>query len=250
MRYTVKQLANLAGVTNRALHYYDEIGLLQPASYGDNGYRYYDETAVLRLQQILFYRELDIPLDQIKTLLDRPDFDLLHALEGHRRALLQRMERLTRLIETVDNTIKHVRGEKHMQQKDFYKGFDEERQKEYAREAEQRWGDTAKRSQKRWESFSPEQKHAIMAENHAITAGGADAFDRGLPTDSPEVQAWIERWFKSINQNFYTCTLEIFAGLANMYVEDERFTATYEEIRSGMAVYMQQAMLHYCESKK
>ena len=135
MRYTVKQLAKLAGVTPRTLHYYDEIGLLHPATYGENGYRYYGDDALLRLQQILFFRELDFSLEQIKTIIDRPDFDLLHALESHRRGLQDRVSRLNCLIDTVDNTIKHIRGEIQMSEKDLYSGFDEEKQRQYAAEA-------------------------------------------------------------------------------------------------------------------
>ena len=104
-RYTVKQLAELANVTNRTLHYYDQIGLLLPASYGDNGYRYYDENAVFRLQQILFFRELGFSLEQIHAILEGPDFDLLRALENHKLALQGKTERINRLIDTVDKTI-------------------------------------------------------------------------------------------------------------------------------------------------
>jgi len=245
MRYTVKQLATLAGVTNRALHYYDEIGLLHPESVGENGYRYYGEEAALRLQQILFYRELDFPLDQIKALLDRPDFDLLQTLEGHRRALNQRVERINRLIETVDHTIKHLQGEYQMSTQDFYSGFDEEKQKKLAEEAQNLWGESVVQTQKRWESYSREKKNAVLAENHAITNGVAAAMDQG--PESPEVQQWIERWYRSINENFYTCSLEMFEALGHGYVEDERFSATYEKVKPGLAAFMDKAMTYYCK---
>jgi DNA-binding transcriptional MerR regulator len=103
--YTVKQLASLAGVSVRTLHYYDEIGLLKPSSVGGNGYRHYGEEAVLKLQQILFYREMELSLDEIKAVTGRPDFDVLSALRSHRQALQGRVERLERLIQTVDHTI-------------------------------------------------------------------------------------------------------------------------------------------------
>ena len=186
MRYTVKQLAELAGVTNRTLHYYDEIGLLRPARYGDNGYRYYGEEAVFRLQQILFYRELGLSLGQIKTILDRPDFDLLTALEAHKRALQEKAERIKRLIDTVDLTIMHIRGEINMSTKDFYSGFDEEKQKAYAEEAERRWGETAAQSQRRWNSYSREEKNNFLARMHEISANLAANMDKG--PESPEVQ--------------------------------------------------------------
>ncbi len=247
MRYTVKQLAKLAGVTPRTLHYYDEIGLLHPASYGDNGYRYYGEEAVLRLQQVLFFRELDFSLDQIKSILDRPDFDLLQALEGHKRALLERVERMNCLIETVDKTMKHIRGEIVMAKKDFYTGFDEEKQKRYAAEAARRWPNTAPGAQLRWDERTPEQKNDVLNELHDISEGVAANMDKG--PDSPEVQYWVERWHKAINTFFYDCSLEIFENLGHMYVEDPAFTENYEKIRPGLAAFMDKAMTYYCKVK-
>lgn len=245
MRYTVKQLATLAGVTTRTLHYYDEIGLLHPATYGDNGYRYYGEEAVLRLQQILFYRELDFSLEEIKTILDRPDFDLIHALQSHRRALIQRMERLDSLIDTIDKTIRHIKGEIEMSDKDLYSGFDEEKQKAYAEEAERRWGEDAAQSQRRWNAFSRDEKNHILADMQEISSSIAANMDKG--PESAEVQHWIERWHRHIDTYFYPCSLEIFEQLGHGYVEDPAFTATYEKIRPGMATFMDQAMTHYCK---
>jgi len=198
MRYTVKQLASLAGVTNRTLHYYDKIGLLRPAAYGDNGYRYYGEDAVLRLQQILFYRELDFSLGQIKTIIDRPDFDLLQALEGHKRALLEWVERMNSLIDTVDKTILHIRGKIEMSKKDFYKGFDEEKQKQYEQHVRERFGDEAMARTKDWNAYTPEEKNDILAEGHEIHMGIVANMEKGY--DSPEVQYWIGRWHNAINQ--------------------------------------------------
>lgn len=247
MRYTVKQLANLAGVTTRTLHYYDEIGLLRPASYGDNGYRYYGDEAVLHLQQILLYRELDFRLDEIKTIIDRPDFDLIHALESHRTGLQERVNRLTNLIETVDRTMKHIRGELEMSTQDFYAGFDEEKQKEYAQEAQRRWGDEVTRSQKRWSAYSRDEKNSILAQMSEISTQIAADMDQG--PQSPVVQNWIDRWYRHINQYFYECSLEVFEALGHGYNQDPEFQATYEKIRPGLAAFMEQAMTHYCAER-
>lgn len=247
MQYTVKQLASMAGVTTRTLHYYDEIQLLRPASYGDNGYRYYDEKAVLRLQQIMFFRELDFSLEEIKANLDSPDFDLLHTLQVHRKGLQARVKRLNRLIETVDNTMNHLRGAFDMSSQDFYKGFDEEQQQRYAVEAEKRWGETAASSQKRWNAYSPAQKNEILGAMHDISSNIAANMEKG--PQSAEVQHWVDRWFNHINQYFYTCNLEIFEALGHMYVQDPAFQDTYEKIRPGLAAFMEQAMTHYCEVK-
>ena len=121
--YTVKQLSRLAGVSVRTLHYYDEIGLLRPSRVGENGYRFYADLAVLRLQQILFYKELGLSLDEIGQVLEQPEFDVLRALEAHREALRQRLGRLRRLMETLDRTIAHLKGEKIMQTQDLFAGF-------------------------------------------------------------------------------------------------------------------------------
>jgi DNA-binding transcriptional MerR regulator len=247
MRYTVKQLGTLAGVTPRTLHYYDEIGLLHPAAYGDNGYRYYGDEAVLRLQQILFFRELNFSLEQIKPLIDRPDFDLLHALQAHRKALLEEVERLTTLINTIDKTMQHLRGEIHMDKKDFYTGFDEEKQKKYAEEAERRWGTPAAQSQKSWEKLTANQKNDILAQMNEITVSISANMDKGA--GSAEVQHWVGRWHQHINQHFYPCSLEIFESLGHMYNQDPDFKATYEKVRPGMAAFMEEAMVIYCKGK-
>ena len=118
--FTVKQLSRLAGVTPRTLHHYDAIGLLKPSAVGENGYRYYADESLLRLQQILFYRELDLPLEQIKQIMGRRDFDLLTALAGHRTELGKRIERLQRPVQTVDSTLEHLKGKKDMSKRQLY----------------------------------------------------------------------------------------------------------------------------------
>jgi DNA-binding transcriptional MerR regulator len=246
--FTVKQLAVMAGVSVRTLHYYDQIGLLRPQSYGENGYRYYAQEDLLRLQQILYFRELDFSLDQIKSIMERPDFDLLTALESHRRALRVRVTRLNTLIDTVDRTMQHLRGEITMSKKDFYTGFDEEQQKKYAEEAVRRWGEPAAASQKRWESLTRDEKNDILARMNEITLGISGNMDKG--PESPEVQQWIDRWYQHINTYFYDCSLEIFESLGRMYNEDPAFRATYEKVRPGLAAFMEKAMLHYVKSQR
>jgi DNA-binding transcriptional MerR regulator len=247
MAYTVKQLANLAGVSRRTLHYYDELGLLRPAALGDNGYRHYGESEVLRLQQILFYRELGLSLEEIRAILEQPDFDLLQALESHRCALLERVNRLNQLIETVEKTILHLQGEIEMSDLEFYKGFDEEKQKRRTLEARQRYGDEAMERTKDWNAYTPEQKNAILAEGHEINMGIVADMDKGY--DSPQVQYWIGRWHNAINTHFYECSLEVFEALGHGYNQDNEFTEFYESIHPGLAAFMEQAMTYYCRVK-
>src|SRR5258708_10249594 len=128
--YTVKKLSDLAGVSVRTLHYYDEIGLLSPSQVGANGYRLYDDAALLRLQQILFYREIGLQLTQIKDILDRPDFDLLVALRSHRSVLQDKIDRMQKLVSTVDSTIMHLVGEVDMNKRRLLEAFGEKKQAE------------------------------------------------------------------------------------------------------------------------
>ncbi|MBP6177199.1 MAG: MerR family transcriptional regulator, partial [Anaerolineales bacterium] len=163
--FTVKQLSKMAGVTPRTLHHYDDIGLLKPSQVGENGYRYYGEEALIKLQQILFYRELDFPLEEIRRIMGRRDFDLLGALQSHREALQKKSARLSQLLATVDNTIQHIQGEKLMSQKDLFEGFSEEEQEKYAQEAEQMYDpETVRESNRKWKSYSAAKKEAILAE--------------------------------------------------------------------------------------
>ncbi|TLN15223.1 MerR family transcriptional regulator, partial [bacterium] len=138
--YTVKQLARLAGVSVRTLHHYDQIGLLRPNLRTPAGYRIYQHTDLLRLQQILFYRELDVPLAEIQALLDRPGFDPVRALKDHRQSLHEKAARLARLIETIDQTLSQYTKEIPMKDEELYKGFTPEQAKRYRREAAESYG--------------------------------------------------------------------------------------------------------------
>ena len=129
--YTVKQLADLAGVSQRTLHFYDEKGLLQPTDVAENGYRAYDQAALLRLQQILFYREMGLALRDIQAILDEPEFEALTALRSHRQDLQAKIERLSMLVETVDTTIMHLIGDVDMSSQNIFKGFSKKQQKQY-----------------------------------------------------------------------------------------------------------------------
>ena len=212
--YTVKQLSDLAGISPRTLHYYDEIGLLRPATHGDNGYRYYGEDSLPRLQQILFFKELDFSLDEIRTVMAQPGFDVAHALQVHRQALLERVERLNRLIQTIDKTTLHLKGQKTMKKKEYFEGFSEEKQKEYEKEIRQKYGEKAFEGVTDWNSYTPEQKKRIIAESDAIYTDIAAVMDRGYA--SPEVQQIIARWHQHLRY-FYEPSTERLLGLGQMY---------------------------------
>jgi MerR family transcriptional regulator, thiopeptide resistance regulator len=246
--YTVKQLSQLAGVTPRTLHHYDEIGLLKPSRVGENGYRYYGEESVLRLQQILFYRELGMPLDDIKKIMGRRDFDVLGALYSHKEALQKQVTRLNRLITTVDNTIHHLKGTTIMSEKGLFEGFSEEQQEQYAAEAEKLYDpETVRESNRKWKAYSPAKKEAILAEGSAIYTDMIAAMPKGA--GSPEVQGIVERWRKHMDY-FWTPNLDQLQAIANGYNDDPRFKANFDKMHPQLAEFMREAVTVYVANQK
>ncbi|MEW5831040.1 MAG: MerR family transcriptional regulator [Chloroflexota bacterium] len=246
--YTVKQLSNLAGVTPRTLHHYDEIGLLKPSSVGDNGYRYYGEENLIQLQQILFYRELGLGLDEIKRILHRPDFDVLAALQEHRQALGQKVERLNRLIETVDDTILYLKGDIPMDTKQIFGGFTEEEIEQYAEEAGQMYDpDTVRESYRKWKSYPAEEKQRILDEGGQVYTDMVAVMDKGPA--SPEAQACVERWRAHMDY-FWTPDLEQLLALAGGYVDDPRFRATFDKIHPELAAFIKDAVGVYVAKRR
>lgn len=246
--YTVKQLSKLAGVTPRTLHHYDEIGLLKPSRVGENGYRYYGEESLLRLQQILFYRELGFPLEDIKKLMGRRDFDVVGALYGHKEALQNQVTRLNRLIHTVDNTIKHLKGNIIMSEKGFFEGFSEEQQEQYAAEAEKLYDpETVRESNRKWKTYSAAKKETILAEGNAVYVDMIAAMPKGAA--SPEAQAIVERWRKHMDY-FWTPNLDQLLALANGYNNDPRFKANFDKMHPQLAEFMGEAVKVYVANQK
>ena len=247
MRYSIKQIAGLAGVSTRTIRYYDQIGLLPPAEMGENGYRYYDRASLLRLQQILFFRELDMPLEDILSILSHPDYNPLAALQNHRVSLNKKLKRLQNLVHTLDQTIASLKGENNMTDKEFFEGFDET---QYEEEARQRWGDTPQyaESQRKWKSFSAAEKEAIKQRGGELTirmVGKADS-----RPDDPDVQAAVSEYYAYLNHNFYTCDVQFLRNLADMWVSDPRFAANYERIRAGGAAFTREAVHYFCDHFK
>ena len=245
--FTVKQLSRLAGVTPRTLHYYDEIGLLKPSRVGDNGYRYYGEEALVRLQQIMLYRELDMPLENIKTIMGRRDFELLSALERHKSELRQRVARMERLIATVDLTILHLKGEKTMSQKQYFEGFSDEQQAEYEKEAMQMYDpETVKASAKKWKGYTAAEKQRIGEEGSAVYEGFLQAMPKGPA--SPEAQACVARWRRHM-EYFWVPNEAQLLGLADGYNDDPRFKANFDKIHPDLAAFIREAVKAYVKKK-
>jgi DNA-binding transcriptional MerR regulator len=238
--YTVKQLSELANVSVRTLHHYDAIGLLRPTQVGANGYRYYDDSALLRLQQILFYRELDMELVQIKDTLDQPEFDLVSALHSHRAALKDKIDHLHSLIETIDATIEHVLGETPMSKKQFFKPFSDEKQKDYEREIRLQYGpESVKESQRNWGSYSKAEQQKVLDE---IVA----AIKAQTPANSAEAQSLMTRWHNHIRY-FYEPTLEILRGLGELYTTHPDFITNFAKLHAELGDYMKVAINQYVD---
>jgi MerR family transcriptional regulator, thiopeptide resistance regulator len=245
--YTIKKLAVLAGVSVRTLHYYDEVGLLKPEFRSANGYRHYGGDAVIRLQQIMFFRELDFSLEEIKKIISRPDFNVLEALEQHRVLLQKRAERLGALLGTVDRTVKKLKGEKEMPIKDYYKGFSDAQVEKYRREVRERWGEKAlEESEARVMKMGQEKFAALQVEGGKIFQSIADNMDRGY--DSPAVQAQVKKW-RAWLENFHHYSDDAVLGLGRAYSQHPDFAAFYRKINKDLPEFFTKSIEYYCGSK-
>jgi DNA-binding transcriptional MerR regulator len=243
MKLSVSETSRLMGISVRTLHYYDEIGLLTPSEKSDAGYRFYDEKNLAVLQQILFYRELELPLKEIVHILSQPDHDQKTALSYHRELLLLKQRHIGDLLRLVDETLG---GNENMRKGQFTFADYEEARNKYATEAEERWGqtDAYKVSKKREEKRTESESLDMMRAANDIFTAFARSMDRA-PSD-PEVQALVRRWQALITEYHYNCTNEILAGLAEMYISDERFTESIDRYGDGTARFMYEAIKAYC----
>ncbi len=244
MGYTVKAVAELAGVSIRALHHYDAIGLVRPGERTQAGYRVYSRGDLERLQQVLFFKELGFGLGEIKAILERPDFDRRQALRDHRELLKHRRDRIERLIRAVERTIESMEEGTMLDETAWFDGFDPG---PYEEEARQRWGHTAayEESRVRTASYTQADWEAVAAEQSGILGGIAAVADRR--PDDPEVLLAVGRMHSFISERFYACSLEMFRGLGDLAVSDPRFTETFEKLRPGLAAFYAAAVQAYCD---
>jgi len=243
MEYTVKQLSRLAGVSVRTLHYYDEISILKPSLIGNNGYRYYRDEALIYLQQILFYRELGLSLDNIRRMMENPEFDIKSALDSHKKALREQIIRLEGLIKTVDETLLHLKGKKEMTNEQLFKAFSDEEQEKYALEAENMYDPKiVKASNRLWKSYSSEKKAQILDEGNQVYTDMLAAMPLGA--ESAEVQACVEHWRSHMNY-FWTPSLSQLIGLAENYNKHPGFKTNFDKIDPRLAGFMLEAVKIY-----
>ena len=241
MKLQIKEFADFTGVSVRTLHYYDEIGLLSPACVDKHtGYRYYDENSLFRMQEILFYRELDFPLKSIGEILSSPDYDTSRALKEQKKLLILKKERLERLITVVDDAMK---GENVMS------AFDNSEFEQYKAEAKEKWGktDAYKEHTQKTKEYSKEKWNNLIEEMNAVFAEFAACRKNGEGPDSAEVQNLVKKLQNHITENYYHCTNEILAGLGQMYVLDERFKNNIDKHGDGTAEFAGEAIKFYCK---
>jgi MerR family transcriptional regulator, thiopeptide resistance regulator len=243
--YTVGEVSALAHVTVRALHHYDEVGLLVPSDRSAAGYRRYSRADLARLQRILFYRALDFGLDEITRILDERDVDPLDHLRRQHGLLTDRAERLIELIATVEKTMEaHAMGIR-LTPDEMFEVFGDDDPTEHAAEAERRWGesDAYRESARRTSHYSKDDWLRVRAEADAITQSFAAAMRAGVPADSGEALAAARAHRAYIAKTYYALTPEMHRGLGEMYVADERFATTYDSVAAGLAGYVRDAIV-------
>ncbi|MET3293175.1 UNVERIFIED_CONTAM: DNA-binding transcriptional MerR regulator [Brevibacillus sp. OAP136] len=250
MAYKVKAVAELVGISVRTLHHYDEIGLLKPDSTTPSGYRLYTDENLETLQQILFFKEIGFNLQEIKAILDNPAFDRKHALQSHRELLLQKKQRLEEMIRTVDKTIESIEGGSKMETDKMFEGFSmeeiEKHRETYADEARRLYGkEIVDESEKRTSAYTKDDWESINDQWNDIYQQVIAGMPNG-PAD-PRVQAAVARLRAHITANFYDCTPEVFRGLGDLYVQDERFTKNIDKHHPGLAAFLRDAMHVYCD---
>lgn len=239
----IRDVVRKTGVTERALRYYDQIGLLRPARVTQSGYREYDEDNLSTLQQILFFREMDIPLEDISRILSDPAYDKTETLRKHRELLMLKKQRLEDVIRLLDDTIK---GGKPMSFDAFDTKKVEQARKQYAEEAKQRYGDTKeyKQSQQKTAAYGDDQWQQFDQEGLDIIKAFADC--RAQMPEGEQAQTLVKNWQAYITARFYECKKPILSCLGQMYTGDERFTQFIDQAGQGTAAFMSKAIEVYC----
>lgn len=243
MSLTVGEVARLSGVTIRTLHHYDAIGLLRPGGRDANGYRYYDDDDLDRLQRILFYRELELPLIEIQALLDGGEETLDHLRRQH-HLLTKRRHRLDRLITTLEQTMDAKKLGINLTPEEMLEVFGDTSPGEDLDEAERRWGDTSqwRQSRERAGAYTKQDWLRFRGENDDLVRRAVAAFDAGEPAEGGHAMDLAEEARQLINRWFYDCSPEQHLLLGDLYVDDPRYTASYDQDHPGLARWLRTAI--------
>ncbi|MFH8513612.1 MerR family transcriptional regulator [Streptomyces gelaticus] len=244
MEYPVGQVAGFAGVTVRTLHHYDGIGLLSPSGRSRSGHRRYDDGDLDRLQQILFYRELGFPLDEIAVLLDDPRADPQEHLRRQHQLLSDRIAELRRMADAVETAMEARKMGINLTPEEKFEVFGGKDPEEHAEEAERRWGgtDLYAESQRRAARYTKDDWKRMQAEVDEWTAAYEALMEAGEPATGERAMELAEAHRRHIGKWFYECSAEMHRGLGEMYVSDERFRAYYDSTRPGLAQHLRDAI--------
>ncbi|AIQ33873.1 MerR family transcriptional regulator [Paenibacillus sp. FSL R5-0345] len=251
--YTVQKLAELAGISTRTLRYYDEFGILKPARINSSGYRIYGRAEVDLLQQILFYRELGLSLERIKAIMTEPSFDGAKALRDHHDKLLEKRHQLDLLIANVEQTLAHQEGRMTMSDAEKFEGFKQklvdDNEKKYGQEIREKYGDsTVDQSNKKLKGMTEEQYATIQQLEEEMFETLVQAMEHGDPASVlAQKSADLHRQWLSFYWDSYS--KEAHAGVAQMYVDDERFTKYYDKRSPGLAAFLRDAVHVYTGTK-
>jgi DNA-binding transcriptional MerR regulator len=251
MAYTVQKLAKLSGVSVRTLHHYDEVGLLKPAYYGANGYRYYEEEQLLLLQQILFFRNLGFELQKIREIIKKSDFDRLAALHSHRKSLINNLDKTRELIQTIDNTIEHLQGKKKIKDKQFFDGLNSPKQKEYEKyiiEAGQCTAEEMERGRKKLEKWSKEDWQKNQANWEQLLNDYVSAIKKQEAPDSLAAQDLVRRHLEYLKKFGIEVKKEELVEKANFYLGHPDWRKVFDGYHPQLLEFILAAMESYART--
>lgn len=238
---TIKEVSKLCGVTTRTLHYYDEIGIFKPSVINESGYRLYSENSLIKLQEILFFKELDFSLKEIKNIIEDPSYDRKYALNMQKEILIKKKNRIEDLIKLIDKNINN----------DVILGLEKFKEEEiklmeanYKKEVKERWGNTLEYKEFKEKGYSNNDNERFKEEIDGIFRRFKDVVKFG--EESKEAQELVKVWHNYINNNFYTCSKEVLSNLGDMYIYDERFKNNIDKDFCGLSEFINKAIKVYC----
>lgn len=247
--YKINEISKITGISPRMLRHYDKLDLLRPNKSRENNYRIYTDEDLCKLQEILFFKELDFSLDEIKIILENPNYDRTEAFTHQKVILLKKIERLNEIVLSLEDSIDKIRKEQKMSEKNF-KSFSTEEIEKYQNEVKELYGNTSthKEYKEKTKNYKKRDFDKIQQEMNKKLESIALHMIKGF--DSKEVQEALHEYREYINTNFYSCTLEIFRGLGELYVSDTRFAKNINKIRDGLSEFLKKAINFYCDNNK